>query len=744
LEKRIVAQSLDPHTISLADRECSLFIDPTSGSIFVDEGAGEGRVNGAVFTPANGPSFFVSLAAGPDHLLTLDYSGFRFIVGVSADSSELRRWAESANLLLEEKRKETGAHISEAKPAVTVIYPEPLEVVVLGFDPGFQTLASTVLAEAGIRKCWIAAADVATVRPLFDDDSLFAGHLIVLTLPVDEVDVFTHRLGSGRYAATNEILNAASPEFRLYDLYSALAAAELYCIRNPHCRLLVVTRHAGPPDPIPNGPDYLEVAVWDADHPPDLGTFILAFRRDRYGFPIQRPTGPQLAEPAAGWKTLGQSRAREFASRLLHEFVTAESEAEFLAICADVFPAAAAPKLPAPTEYQMALLALRLARQMVTWSLEGRPFECTVLLCTDTAYRLETQDGFGERRRYATLFNFDPPVPFHIGHLQKVREHAELTQSGGLLMFVDASRGTLTRVSVMHSQSDEVPRLKRLREFSTGNEIVVHMRGGNTVEVYVKQRLRLKYDGFQWVPNPLTDLSHLVHRHLSLARPPEPFWIQRLEEVVHALLDSHLSSIILLLHPADEPTLAQMDGLGKFSPMRDEVVPVPRQGPPVPVWVYPIASLIGLLKIDGIHVIDANGGLKYLGYKSSLQVSEYLASKDEYPRLKDWCRKRADGKLWADVDEESGHLVVEGPLTDDQVERLSEPCRTGVRAAQAAPTPRGEHADGRPRRPADPGTGGSAAKGLSQLLRYSFVIKVSSSGFLRLYQKGRAYRPPRV
>jgi hypothetical protein len=87
---------------------------------------------------------------------------------------------------------------------------------------------------------------------------------------------------------------------------------------------------------------------------------------------------------------------------------------------------------------------------------------------------------------------------------------------------------------------------------------------------------------------------------------------------------------------------------------------------------------------------------------------------------------------------------VEGPLTEDQVEGLSEPCRAAVRAAHVAPAPRGEHADGRPRRPADPGTGGSAAKGLSQLLRRSYVIKVSSSGFLRLYKKGRAYRAPRV
>jgi len=105
MEKRIVALSSNPHTVSLADRKCSLFIDPSSGSIFVDEGDGEGRMNGVVFSPRNEPSFSVRPSAGPDHRLVLDYSGVQYTVGVSDNGNELRRWAESANLLLSEKRK---------------------------------------------------------------------------------------------------------------------------------------------------------------------------------------------------------------------------------------------------------------------------------------------------------------------------------------------------------------------------------------------------------------------------------------------------------------------------------------------------------------------------------------------------------------------------------------------------------------------------------------------------------------
>jgi hypothetical protein len=108
MEKRIAALSTDPHTVSLTDRACSLFIDPKTGSIFVDEGDGEDRMNGAVFLPVNGPSFSVWPSTGPDHRLILDYRGIQYFIGASGDGSALRRWAESANSLLTEKGNQDG------------------------------------------------------------------------------------------------------------------------------------------------------------------------------------------------------------------------------------------------------------------------------------------------------------------------------------------------------------------------------------------------------------------------------------------------------------------------------------------------------------------------------------------------------------------------------------------------------------------------------------------------------------
>lgn len=103
MEKRIIALTTDPHTVSLADRKCSLFVDPKTGSILVDEGDGEGRMNGVVFSATNGPRFSIRESSGSEAELVLDYVGTQFSLGVSEDDHELRRWVESANALIAAK-----------------------------------------------------------------------------------------------------------------------------------------------------------------------------------------------------------------------------------------------------------------------------------------------------------------------------------------------------------------------------------------------------------------------------------------------------------------------------------------------------------------------------------------------------------------------------------------------------------------------------------------------------------------
>lgn len=100
MSKPIIALSLSPLAVSLADRPFSLFVDPATGSVFVDEGPGEGRVNGLVFSAANGPVFEVRGAADAGWELVLRYRGLEYVAGTTADEQHLRTWADGANAVV--------------------------------------------------------------------------------------------------------------------------------------------------------------------------------------------------------------------------------------------------------------------------------------------------------------------------------------------------------------------------------------------------------------------------------------------------------------------------------------------------------------------------------------------------------------------------------------------------------------------------------------------------------------------
>jgi hypothetical protein len=109
MEKQIAELTHDPHTVSLSDRKCSLFIDPKSGSIFVDEGDGGGRMNGVVFSLGNGPSFTVQPTSATSFQLLLEYSGTKYVIGNSNDGNRLRSWAAHVNLFLTAKAESPTA-----------------------------------------------------------------------------------------------------------------------------------------------------------------------------------------------------------------------------------------------------------------------------------------------------------------------------------------------------------------------------------------------------------------------------------------------------------------------------------------------------------------------------------------------------------------------------------------------------------------------------------------------------------
>lgn len=121
--KQIVELSYDPHTVSLADRRCSLVIDPETGFIFMDEGDGEGRVNGAVLLPFRLPRFAADRTAGQGQALIIEYVGVRIVVGSTQDEAGLQSWIASANGFVAGKAEEAGRNV-EAASIVPVPTPQ--------------------------------------------------------------------------------------------------------------------------------------------------------------------------------------------------------------------------------------------------------------------------------------------------------------------------------------------------------------------------------------------------------------------------------------------------------------------------------------------------------------------------------------------------------------------------------------------------------------------------------------------
>jgi len=112
MDKRIVELSSDPFSVGLADRPCSLFIDPSTGNTLIDEGEGEDRMNGAVLFPDKGPRFSVAMSDSLGAELHLQCRTFRWVVGSVQEVSKAEEWAALANAFLVSKAGSGGVPAS--------------------------------------------------------------------------------------------------------------------------------------------------------------------------------------------------------------------------------------------------------------------------------------------------------------------------------------------------------------------------------------------------------------------------------------------------------------------------------------------------------------------------------------------------------------------------------------------------------------------------------------------------------
>jgi hypothetical protein len=99
MSKRIKNFRVDPLSIQLDDKYCSLIVDHRNGNILFNEGDGDDRMNGAYYPADNSPRFAVAPRDG-EYRLEVNCRGFNWPVGTTADETAAREWAAAANAIL--------------------------------------------------------------------------------------------------------------------------------------------------------------------------------------------------------------------------------------------------------------------------------------------------------------------------------------------------------------------------------------------------------------------------------------------------------------------------------------------------------------------------------------------------------------------------------------------------------------------------------------------------------------------
>jgi small subunit ribosomal protein S1 len=102
--------------VSLNDRVASVFVDPGTRDILIDEGPGDKRANSVILREKNKPQFVVELdRASGARLLQIHYAGMTFEVGgLGSLGAEAEHWVKRANAYLERKEHELPAEAPAA------------------------------------------------------------------------------------------------------------------------------------------------------------------------------------------------------------------------------------------------------------------------------------------------------------------------------------------------------------------------------------------------------------------------------------------------------------------------------------------------------------------------------------------------------------------------------------------------------------------------------------------------------
>lgn len=382
---------------------------------------------------------------------------------------------------------------------------------------------------------------------------------------------------------------------------------------------------------------------------------------------------------------------------------------------------------------------IRLCRRLSTLNVEGRRFVCTVVVSPeDQANRLVTGDDcpLFEIRKLAR------GIPFNEQHLDEIQEVAETAQTENSVLYVNSTNWLLEcvygcrlfgkdgRMFALASLSEELP-----------NVMAVHLTGG-FVEIYFAGQFVLWHDGFQWHATPFRHLIEILALHIkdgAVIAGAQPQSINALSDrarkillTVAQLMDENCSSILVLLDKRDEHCLDQLlrrmrNDLNDFRP---------------PTERLPISNLAALIRLDGAHVIDEKGDLIRIAQR--IQDSDARTtriSKEEAELLQPWAVSITDDKHVVGIGHDEQILVAAGEaIAPGEFAGIS----PEIPETRRAMIQEGMRKIPRQDSSTSAGTGREACRRLSEKLRNSWLIKVSSSGQLFTYKAGITNPAPKV
>ncbi len=270
-----------------------------------------------------------------------------------------------------------------------------------------------------------------------------------------------------------------------------------------------------------------------------------------------------------------------------------------------------------PVAIQNAIGAARMCRRMSTWTLEGTPFACTVVLLS-----AEAMNSIGaSTSRFSRLIDLRPPAPFNLRNSSAIRDHAELAQSDGLFMLASAHDGMLHSIGTARLDREAPPREVRHSFFSWLSEsgaLIFDIRPTRVIHLYGQNGLLLDHDGFEWLPSPMAYASEIISSFFSsspsatssddkpgFAGRPSPettaLRTRTLSDAMRRLVDDNESSIFALL---------DFDDVGRATQSAVEMLrPNIRWSASDRVSISGMdsESLAGLLHLDGAHLISRDG-----------------------------------------------------------------------------------------------------------------------------------------